>query len=75
MTPVFYPLEALPAGFRAALKLNPLTTIVESFRRILLWQRPPDWIELGTWTLVGLLVVGAGLRWFNYTKQDFADVV
>ena len=75
VTPVFYPIEVLPDGFRALVKLNPLTAIVESFRRILLWQRPPDWLELGAWTIVGVLVVVTGLRLFNYTKQDFADVV
>ena len=38
-----YPLAAAPAGMRILLRLNPLTPIVEDFRRVLLLGAPPDW--------------------------------
>ncbi len=55
--------------------LNPLTTVTESFRRILIWNVPPDW---GPWlfvTVVAGLITLLGYTWFMKTKSGFADVL
>ncbi len=75
MSAIFYPVSAVPEALQPIMYLNPLTTIVESFRQVLIWNQPPDW---GPWLMV-TLVSGAmlllGYTWFMKTKSGFADVI
>jgi lipopolysaccharide transport system permease protein len=75
LTPVFYPMEALPLRFQGLIRLNPLTVVVEALRDVALWGRFPDW---GPFTLVlagsGLILL-SGYAWFSATRRAFADVV
>ena len=43
LTPVAYPLSAVPARYRPLFVLNPLSAIVEGFRSSLVFGRAPDW--------------------------------
>ena len=43
LTPVAYPLAAVPARFRLLFILNPLSAIVEGFRAAVVFNRAPDW--------------------------------
>src|SRR4029450_9998416 len=42
LTPVAYPLAAVPERFRWLFVLNPLSAVVEGFRSSLIFNRPPD---------------------------------
>jgi lipopolysaccharide transport system permease protein len=75
LTPVFYPVEALPEGLRPWMRLNPLTHVVENMRRVVLWGLPPDWGALAAWTAVNAVLMMAGYAWFMKTKRAFADVL
>jgi lipopolysaccharide transport system permease protein len=75
ISPVFYPIEAVPAGLRPILALNPLATVIQSFRQVLLWGQPLSWLEWGAWTAAGLLLALLGYTWFMKTKKGFADVL
>lgn len=75
MSPLFYPLSALPEPLRPYLLLNPITLIVEQVRAVLIWGVQPDWISLGYYSLVSLFVAWAGWGWFNKTRKGFADVL
>ncbi len=75
LSPVFYPPTSVPPKFQLFLKMNPLTIILDTFRRSLLWGQMPDWKLWGIWTFVSLLVCLAGHAWFMRTKKGFADVV
>jgi lipopolysaccharide transport system permease protein len=74
-TPIFYPLDAVPERFQPMLRGNPLALIVEDFRRVVLWDLPPDWDRLRGSTLVGATVMLLGYAWFMKTKRGFADVL
>src|SRR5258708_19388148 len=43
LSPVFYPVDALPENYRILLLLNPLTPVIGDARRVLIWGQPPDW--------------------------------
>jgi len=44
LSPVFYPVEALPENYRFLLLLNPLTSVIgEATARSQLWGQAPDW--------------------------------
>jgi lipopolysaccharide transport system permease protein len=55
--------------------LNPLTLIVQSTRQVLMYGQWPDWIALGTVTLLSMAVYQLGFFWFMKTKRGFADVL
>ncbi len=74
-TPIFYPPSVVPAWLQGALRLNPLAAIVEDWRRVLLWGRPPEWGTLGAWILASAAVMLAGYAWFMSTRRGFADVL
>ena len=75
VSPVFYPVSAVPERFRLVLHVNPLTEIISAFRRTMLWGEPPAW---ATWALLtGCTAVIAlmGHAWFAQTRKGFADVM
>jgi lipopolysaccharide transport system permease protein len=75
MTPIIYPISSVPTVLQLALRLNPLSSIVEDFRRVMMWGRAPDWPWWGAMTLLSGLVTVAGYVWFMKLKRAFADVV
>jgi len=75
MSPIFYPLSALPESIRPYLLLNPLTFVVEQVRNILLWGLQPDWRYLAIYSLVSLVIAWLGLLFFEKTRKGFADVL
>lgn len=75
MSPVFYPMSALPKEYQVWLQLNPLTLIIEESRKILILGSLPDWSSMGIALLAGLAVASAGFWWFQKTRKGFADVL
>lgn len=75
LSPVTYPVTAVPERFRPLIMANPLTFIIEQAREVLIWGHLPDWIGLGTYTLVASTTAWAGYAWFQKTRKGFADVL
>lgn len=74
LSPIFYPLEAVPAALRPWMVLNPVAIPITETRRVLLgaW---PDWSTLGLHALACLAVALVGAAWFHRVRKGFADVV
>ena len=75
VTPIFYPIEMVPVGFRSILLLNPLTTIVEAVRKVLIYDQWPDWTDLGVGFLISIILFQTGYFVFMKVKRGFADVL
>jgi lipopolysaccharide transport system permease protein len=75
ISPVFYPVSALPPRYQPLLYLNPLTYIIEEGRATLVFGRMPDFAHWGVMLLASLLVGWAGFAWFQKTRRGFADVL
>ena len=75
LSPVFYPVTALPEKFRPWLMANPLTFIIEQAREVLIWGHLPEWTGLGIYTLAAIAIAWAGYAWFQKTRKGFADVL
>lgn len=75
ISPVFYPVTAVPEEFRPWLMANPLTFIIEQAREVLIWGHLPDGWGLGIYTLAASLVAWAGYFLFQKTRKGFADVL
>ncbi len=75
LTPVFYPINAVPEKYRWLLKLNPMTHFIEETRNIFLYGRMPSWSTIGLLFAIGLVSFYLGFIWFGKTKKGFADVL
>jgi lipopolysaccharide transport system permease protein len=75
LSPVFYPIDAVPERFRQVMLFNPLTLILEQTRDCLFRGVVPDLDRLAISWGVSLVVAWLGLMWFVKTKKGFADVV
>lgn len=75
MSPIFYPISALPESFQPLLSLNPLTTPIEMVRDLIYWGKLPS---IQTWALstaTGIGVAAIGFAWFQRTRKGFSDVL
>ena len=75
LSPVFYPITALPEQWRPLFQLNPLTFIIEQARAVVVWGQAPYWAGLALYFAVAALVCSLGLAWFQRTRHAFADVL
>ncbi len=73
LTPVFYPLDRVPERYQWMLELNPLTTLIESYRDVLLEQRLPDAGAVAAVALASAAVAAAGLLLFRRVRPGFVD--
>lgn len=75
ITPVMYPLATVPRELRVWYLLNPMTGLVESFRRVLVYGSVPDF-ELLVPSVVGAVTaLVVGTSYFRVTEPRFADVI
>ncbi|VVP74814.1 ABC transporter permease [Pseudomonas fluorescens] len=75
LSPVFYPLDAVPERFRPLILLNPLTFIIEQSRAVLIWGELPDWKGLLMYCTASVIIAYIGYIWFQKTRKGFADVL
>jgi lipopolysaccharide transport system permease protein len=75
LSPIFYPISAVPEGYRFLLYLNPLTFIVEQTREVALFGHLPDWAGLAVYALLAFLFAWLGYCWFQKSRNGFADVI
>jgi lipopolysaccharide transport system permease protein len=74
ITPVVYPLSALPERYRFVATLNPMSGIVEGFRATLFGTPVPATPLL--WSVAAsLLLVFSGAFYFRRVERRFADVL
>jgi len=75
LSPIFYPVSALPEKFRAVLQLNPLAPIIEQTRNVLIQGTAPCMTSLLSSILGSALFAWLGFVWFQKTRKGFADVL
>lgn len=75
LSPIFYSSSSLPPNYQMILQLNPLTTVIEHVRGILLWGEFPNAGVLIVHYVVAILVACLGFAWFQKTRKGFADVI
>jgi lipopolysaccharide transport system permease protein len=73
LTPVFYGLRNLPGKFQRVLQLNPLTTIVESYRAAMLGGPAPGAARIAAVVVFSILVAIVGFVGFNRVQKRFVD--
>lgn len=75
VSPVFYSITLLPDWVKLIALANPITIIIEEFRKLFLFGASPNWIALGLYSVVALLVALSGYSFFQKVRKGFADVL
>ena len=73
-SPIFYPLDLVPPSVRGWMVLNPLATIVESTRTVVLMPGTVP-AEAFSPLLVGAIVLAIGATAFAVLRNDFMDLL
>lgn len=75
LSPVFFPITSIPEAYRGLFLANPLTTLIEQAREVVIRGQVFDW---GPWflqLLASVLFCTLGLLCFRRAKAAFADVL
>ncbi len=72
-TPVLYSMSMFPGWVQKILRLNPMTTIIESYRNIFYYQTAPDFMMLGFVFIVSIVVLWLGFVIFKKLEKGFAE--
>lgn len=75
LSPIFYPLKAIPEEFRAIVRVNPLSLAIEHMREVAIFGRVPDSLDWAANLAFGIAFAAAGYWWFQRTRREFADLV
>lgn len=75
LSPIFYPITAIPENYRWLLHINPLTFVIEQARTVMIWGLGMDWMNLLLYTIFSTLTAWFGFAWFQKTRKGFADVL
>ena len=75
LSPVFYPVSAVPEGLQPYIMINPMTFIIEQVRLVVMWGKFPNWAGLGIYLTIAILLMLVGFTWFQKTRKGFADVI
>ena len=73
LTPVFYAASAIPPAWQPLYYLNPLVTLIESYRGLLLEGVRPPTLALALVLVAGLAALWLGTRLFRRMSGDFAE--
>ena len=72
-TPILYSSDLFPAKFSWILNLNPLTTLINSYRDIFYYKTMPNLGALGVVFLASVLILFVGYKIFGKLKKGFAE--
>jgi lipopolysaccharide transport system permease protein len=72
-TPIVYSMEMVPNEIRSILLLNPMTTIISSYRDILFYKQMPDLEKLFILIIISFISFVIGLKIFSKLQRNFAE--
>ena len=74
-TPILYTADMFPESIRWVLYLNPMTTIIESYRNVFYYQQSPALIPLMIVFAVSFIILIIGYLIFKKLERGFAEEV
>ena len=75
LTPIMYPVDAVPERFRWVLSLNPMTFVIDAYRASVLGASLPSLTAMAVFASVALVVFVFGHWVFSRAKPAFADML
>lgn len=75
LSPIFYPITALPTEYHQFLQINPLTFVIEQARGVMIWGNGISWQGWVIYLLLATVTAWLGFAWFQKTRKGFANVL
>jgi lipopolysaccharide transport system permease protein len=74
LSPVFYPVSALPQPLQPIYLHNPLGAVIEASRAVVIGN-PVPWTAWGLAFLLSIIAFVLGYAFFQHSREEFADVL
>lgn len=74
-TPIIYPLRDIPLVYRRLIMLNPMTSVIETFKFTLFNFGTFSWTMLAYSFVFSILIFAVGIVLFNKVEQKFIDTI
>lgn len=74
-SPVVYPMSIVPDKYKFWLMLNPVTSIIETFKYLFIGQGVFSWEALSYGFVFMLILIAIGIIVFNKVEKSFMDTV
>ncbi|MCD9557545.1 ABC transporter permease [Photobacterium carnosum] len=75
LSPIFYPLSAVPEKYQNILSLNPIAPIIESVRGVLFYGHGFNYGEYIVYLIISIIICVLGFLFFEKTRKGFSDVL
>lgn len=75
MTPIIYPIQNLPVQYRFLFVINPMAAVIQAFRDIIVYGRPPDFVTLHYPLVFGVTILVFGYALFKAIEDRMADML
>ncbi|NEQ26178.1 MAG: ABC transporter permease [Microcoleus sp. SIO2G3] len=75
LTPIFYDLKTIPEEFAVLFRFNPMVSIVQSYRAILLEGTAPDWTPLLIIAASTAILLPIGHQVFKHQSYHFVEEI
>lgn len=75
LSPIFYPITAIPESYRIFLYANPLMPAIEQARNVMFFGKSPDLLVLTGYWVAMVCVAWIGFVLFQKARKGFADVL
>lgn len=75
ISPIFFPLTALPARWQSILAFNPIAPIIEQTRAVAVSSQYPKAMYIFAGISMGLILCEISYKFFMKAKRGFADVM
>lgn len=73
LTPVMYSLDIVPDSIRGIFMLNPMTSVIVSYRDVLYYSRFPQMKKMLYAAVFAVVIVVVGFAVFDWLKKRFAE--
>ncbi|ABM05144.1 ABC-2 type transporter permease protein [Psychromonas ingrahamii 37] len=75
LTPIFYPISALPEKYQVYMYLNPITNVIEMFRDIAIYNNSITLNGYAIYFFSSAFIYLLGFLWFQKLRKGFSDVL
>lgn len=75
LSPVIYPMAAIPRRYHFIISLNPMTGIIDNFRNVGLLHSMPDFLSLSISSVISIFLFVIGFIIFKKLERKIPDVI
>lgn len=75
LSPIFYPMAALPEAYRWIFQLNPIAFSIAQARQVMVFGEMPDLVSLGILMTASAIFTWVGFVSFQRLRRGFSDVI